>query len=132
EDTDITAARFVQRGTDRSDLTVHHAARTEHVGPRSGLRASHLGVTGQGGIVVDVSRVVEHATVTMVGELVQTGVGRQYRGATEFGPQIAQRDVEDTVLIAAGGAASVPYRGNAEQHQPTDSGMHCIDGCAPQ
>lgn len=50
-----------------------------------------------GGVIVDPAGGVQHAAVTVVGELVQAGVGHQHGGITQVGGQIAQGGIQHTV-----------------------------------
>ena len=122
QDDDVVEPTGVQSRTHRRDLAVHHAAEADDRGPRTGLRHRHLGVAGQGGVVVHHAGVGEHTAVAMVGELVQAQVGHDQR-ATGCGRDCGgDGPVEDAVTVARLRSGCVAVGRDAEQHDATDPG----------
>ena len=70
---------------------------------------------------------VEHAAVTVIGELVQAQVGHQHGVITELAVQSLQRDVQHAVRVVGAGPDRVLVLGHAEDHQPADTGRDGVD-----
>jgi hypothetical protein len=96
------------------------------------MRHRNLAVHLEGGVVVDLPGVVEHAAVAVVGELVQAEVRHQHGLVAELRVQVPQGDVQDAVRVEAAGADRVLVFRDAEQHQPTDAGLDRLDRGLPQ
>ena len=116
QDRDVGVAGAVERGTDHGDLAVHHPAGPDHVHSGRGLRARHVGVHLEGGVVVDAAVGGEHPAVAVVGELVETQVGHHRQGVTHLGDHIGDGEVEDPVGVEPPAAGGVLGLGDAEQH----------------
>ena len=75
--------------------------------PGFGLCHSHPSVDRVGGVIVDVASLVEHTTVSVVGEFIETGVGHDHHIVAHFSDDFSNRDIEDAVGVDPGGAAGV-------------------------
>ena len=130
EDAGVDVPGRVERLPDRTHLAVHHPARAEQVRPGLGLRERHRGVAEQRRVVVDAgARLVQHAAVPVVGELVQAQVGHQDRGVADLADEVAQGHVEHAVGVIGPGAARVLLLvlGHAEDHQPAHAVLDRVD-----
>ena len=132
EDRDVLGADAVERGADHPHLAVHHPAGPDHVDAGSGVRARHLGVQLEGGVVVDPAGGVEDAAVAVVGELVEAEVAHHGDRVTDLGLHVGDRDVEDAVGVERAGAGGVLGLGDAEQHHPAQTGGGRLGGGLPQ
>ena len=83
-----------------------------------GLRQRHRAVPLQGRVVVDLRRLVEHAAVPVVGELVQAQVGHQHGVVAELVVQPAQRHVQHAVRVVGARAARVLVLGTPKIIRP--------------
>jgi hypothetical protein len=120
----------VEAVPDGRDLTVHHAARTHHVGARIGLCHGKFHVARVGDVVVHAAADVEHPAVAVIGELVQTRVSHQHRVRPKIGREVPQCHVQDAVFGHPGrsGRVLVLVLRHAEQHQPADAGRDGLGG----
>jgi len=93
------------------------------VGAGPGLADSLTHIELDSGVVVDRAVVGEHPAVTVIGELVQAGVGDDHQVVADLGADGRQRSVEDAVLGVAGRPGRVLVVGlrDAEQHQAADA-----------
>ena len=89
-------------------------------GAGAGLGNRGLGVDLERRVVVDVARLVEHATVPMVGVLVDAEVGDHDDVVADVAAEIGERELHDAVGIEGAAAHGVLVRGDSEQ----DHGLH--------
>ena len=96
--------------------------------PGGGLGHRHLGVRGEGRVVVHRAVGGEQPAVPVRGELVQAQVAHHHGGVADLGDHVPDRDVEDAVRVDAAGAGRVPVARHAEQHDPADAGLDRLGG----
>ena len=118
QDRDLVVSRPVERGADGGDLAVHHPARCHDVGARIRLGHGDALVQLERGVVQHLARWAQHATVSMVGVLVETEVGHQHQLVTDGGAQGAQCHLHHAVGIPGPTALRVLALGDAEEDQP--------------
>ena len=121
EDGDVGEPILVEGPTDPGDLPVHHPARGDDVGPGPGLGERGLGVDLQGGVVVDLTPVVEDAAVAVIGVLVDAQIGDQHEIVTDLGAQVAERHLDDALRVERRTAGGVLRRRQTEQHHRPDA-----------
>ena len=128
----VGEALVVERLAHRGDLAVHHAAEAEQLRSRPRLRDAHLGVPGEGRVVVDGPGRRQHAAVAVVGELVEAQVGLHDERVADLPRDLADRDVEDPVRVDGAASGRIALGGNTEEHEPADAGLRRVDGRATQ
>ncbi len=92
------------------------------------LRHGLAHVQLDGGVIVDPPLGVQHAAMTVVGELVEAGVGDDRQVVADLCAQCCDGPVEDAVGRVAGraGGVLVISLGDPEDHDPADPRR---DGC---
>ena len=66
---------------------------------RLGLGHGHLAVTHEGGVVVDLTAIVQHPAVSVVGVLVQAEIGDEDELVAEAVAQFPERHLDDAVVV---------------------------------
>ena len=115
-----------------ADLAVHHAGRAEHMRPGVGLRHGHPAIDLQGGVVVHVAVVVEHAAVAMVGEFVQADVTHHHEVVADLGSHVPDGLVQYAVRVQRSGALGIAPGRDAEEHDAADPQLHGLRGGTPE
>src|SRR5699024_5775309 len=93
------------------------------------LRDRHTGINLVGFVIVDIAMLIEHATVTVIGEFVQAGISHHDEIVAYFGDHFPNGHVEDAVRVDAGGTTSVERCWYPEQHDASDAGLDRVVGC---
>ena len=85
-----------------------------------GLGDGDLAVTHEGGVVVDLTAIVQDPAVPVVGVLVEAEIGYEDHLVTEVVAQLSERDLDDAVTVRCARSDRVLAGWHPEQHERSD------------